>query len=127
MKKSPKAEADFPTVFRKLRKILSANKASLVVAVDEDDHYLLNTTKPHPTNGQAMMFGAVRIGKNYVSYHLMPVYCHAPLLESCSPALRKRMQGKACFNFTTPDEALFKELEDLTRRGLTGFTKMGFA
>lgn len=90
-KKSPKAEADFPTVFRKLRKILAAHKASLVVAMDEDDHYLLNTTKPHPTNGEAMMFGAVRIGKNYVSYHLIPVYCCPGLMDGCSAELKKRM------------------------------------
>lgn len=33
-----------------------------------------------------------------------------------SPALRKRMQGKSCFNFTRVDDALFFELVDLTAR-----------
>ena len=30
------------------------------------------------------------------------------------PELRRRMQGKACFNFTRVDEALFAELATLT-------------
>ena len=38
-----------------------------------------------------------------------------------SPALKKRMQGKACFNFTTIDEACFAELGRLTAAGLKVF------
>jgi hypothetical protein len=40
----------------------------------------------------------VQIKKNYVIYHLMPVYLNPGLLEGMSPGLRKRMQGKSCFN-----------------------------
>ena len=68
----------------------------------------------------------VRTGKNYVSFHLMPVYGHPPLLAGISPALKKRMQGKACFNFTAIDEALFTELADLTARGYAAFAKVGY-
>jgi len=67
--------------------------------------------------GERMWFGSVRAGKAYVSYHLMPVYTHAALAAKISPALRKRMQGKSCFNFKVADEALFTELEALTREG----------
>ena len=41
--------------------------------------------------------------------------------------LRKRMQGKACFNFIEPDEALFRELADLTQRSAAGFRNAGYA
>jgi hypothetical protein len=41
--------------------------------------------------------------------------------KSLTPALRKRMQGKACFNFTTVDEELFEELRQLTAAGAEGF------
>jgi len=122
-----KLAPDFQQVFVRLRRILAAHAASMSVAHDEPDHYLLNTTKPHPTNGHALMFGAVQIGKNYVSFHLMPVYCSPELQAAISPALKKRMQGKACFNFTTVDEALFAELADLTERGRKAFVKMKFA
>ena len=47
----------------------------------------------------------------------MPVYGDPRLLADMSPELRKRMQGKSCFNFTRVDEGLFTELTDLTRRG----------
>lgn len=69
--------------------------------------------------------GAVRIEKNYVSYHLMAVYGCPSLLQEMSPALKKRMQGKSCFNFTNIDEALFAELTELTRRSCAAFRKGG--
>jgi hypothetical protein len=63
------------------------------------------------------MFAAVRLGKGYVSYYLMCVYTDGKWLEEPSPALKKRMQGKACFNFTNIDEPLFEELKALTKAG----------
>ena len=68
----------------------------------------------------------VRTGKNYVSYHLMAIYACPDLLESVSPELRKRMQGKSCFNFRHVDEALFKELAQLTDRSFKRFKQAGF-
>jgi hypothetical protein len=47
----------------------------------------------------------------------MPIYVQPSLLDEVSPALRKRMQGKSCFNFAKVDEPLLAELEALTRRG----------
>lgn len=122
-----KSATDFAATFAGLKKILAAHAGSLVVVHDAAGHYYLNTTKLHPVNRQPLMFGAVRTGKNYVSFHLMPVYGSSALRDSMSPALKKRMQGKACFNFTAPDEKLFAELAALTERGLKGFTKAGFA
>ena len=72
-------------------------------------------------NGNALFFGAVRRGKAYISFYLMPVYAEPSLLGGISPALRKHMQGKSCFNFKTVDEELFKELETLTKAGFTRF------
>ena len=37
--------------------------------------------------------------------------------EAISPALRRRKQGKSCFNFTTVDEPLFAELAELLAAG----------
>jgi hypothetical protein len=58
-----------------------------------------------------------------VSYHLMPVYAYPELLETISPTLKKRMQGKSCFNFTKTDTKTLKELEDLTQKGFEAFKK----
>ena len=62
-----------------------------------------------------------RLGKRYVSFYLMPVYASSDLATTISADLRKRMQGKSCFNFTTVDERLFAELGDLAARGIPGF------
>ena len=52
----------------------------------------------------------------------MPVYVDPGLLDDVSPELRKRMQGKSCFNFTSVDEPLFAELGDLDGCGrIPGF------
>ena len=71
------------------------------------------------------MFAAVRKGKAYVSYHLMPIYMNPALQSRVSPELQRRKQGKACFNFSQPDHKLFVELAELTRLGFEGFKKLG--
>jgi hypothetical protein len=48
-----------------------------------------------------MYFGSVRLGKAYVSFHLMPLYMCPALATRIAPVLKKRMQGKTCFNFKT--------------------------
>jgi hypothetical protein len=74
-----------------------------------------------------MFFGAVQTKKNYVSYHLMPVYVYPDLLDGISPELRRRMQGKSCFNFSRVDETLVAELARLTERGLQRYREHGLA
>jgi hypothetical protein len=57
----------------------------------------------------------VRLGKAYVSFHLVPLYMCPALAKSVSPALKKRMQGKACFNFKAdPEPELIAALTRLT-------------
>ena len=61
-----------------------------------------------------MWFGAVRIGKSYVSLHLMPLYMSPTLQAQISPSLKKHMQGKTCFNFkTVPGPELIAGLREL--------------
>jgi hypothetical protein len=44
----------------------------------------------------------------------MGVYGSDDVAATISPELKRRMQGKSCFNFTRIDEGLFRELEELT-------------
>ena len=69
----------------------------------------------------ASFFAATRIGRRYVSFYLMPIYMHAELLEGTTDGLRRRMQGKSCFNFTSVDETLVAELAALTERAYAAF------
>jgi hypothetical protein len=68
----------------------------------------------------------MRLGKAYVSFYLMSVYAYPALLKSMSPELKKRMQGKSCFNFIEVDENLFEELAQLTKAGAARFSDLKF-
>lgn len=103
------------STFEALRSILQRHARHLVVVHDTPDNYYLDTRTKGP-NGKPLFFGATRAGRAYTSFYLMPVYTNPELLGGISPELRKRMQGKSCFNFKTNEPALFAELEALTGR-----------
>jgi hypothetical protein len=118
-------QADFENTFAKLKEILKAYESKLIVVADTPNHYALETPQVMK-NKHRVYFGGVKIGKSYVSYHLMPMYAVEELRNAMSPELKKRMQGKSCFNFSMPDEKLFKELAKLTRIGFKRFTSKAF-
>jgi len=97
----------------------------LEIAVDSDGELYVNT-RYIQKNKKPLFFGAVALKKNYVSFHLMPVYVRPQLLDSISPELRARMQGKSCFNFTKVNKPLFNELAVLTKNGFAGYEEQGF-
>jgi len=109
---------DFARVFEALKPALAQQAPRFVVKADSATVYELVTKSPSPYpqhRGQPMWFGAVKIGKAYVSYHLMPLYMNAPLAKSISPQLKKQMQGKSCFNFkAAPAPEALEELRRLT-------------
>jgi hypothetical protein len=118
-------QTDFTTTFSKLKALLQPYESKLIVVADTEDHYALET--PHVMkNKHRVYFAGVKIGKSYVSYHLMPVYALEEVRDEISPELKKRMQGKSCFNFSEPNEKLFKELARLTKVGFKRFTSKDF-
>jgi hypothetical protein len=117
--------AELEVVFAALRKILARHAGSFAVAADTGDRYSL-TGGWSAKRGRNIPAGWVEIQKNYVSYHLMPVYASPALRKKMSPELGQRMQGKACFNFTRVDPKLFAELDRLTEAGFEQFRKLTF-
>lgn len=117
-------QAEFPAIFERLRDMLKPYEAQMDATASTADSYSLDTRKPGP-NKKPMFFGSAAIKKNYVSYYLMPVYVHPELLEGVSERLRKRMQGKSCFNFRSMDEEVLAELRELTTRGYAAFLQDG--
>ena len=113
-------KSNFEPVFEKLKAILQPYAAKLIVAADTKNYYALETNHVMK-NKHRLYFAGVKLGKAYVSYYLMPVYAYPELMKSLSPELKKRMQGKACFNFKTVDPRLFKELAKLTKAGAAEF------
>jgi hypothetical protein len=54
----------------------------------------------------------------------MALYFNDELTTAISPALKKRMQGKTCFNFkTVPEPALLAELRRLVKTGVQVFAQ----
>jgi hypothetical protein len=113
----------FETTFASLRKILSPYARRFTVVADEPGRYYLASKTAKTSSGGTIMFGGVEIKKNYVSFHLIPVYAAPALLKGVSPSLLKRMQGKSCFNFTAIEPADLNELAALTQKGHAEFVK----
>ena len=110
--KSPNA---FDRTERELRGMLAEYEGRGVSRrPDAPGSYILTAPPTEASNGKEVWFAGVRRGKSYVSFHLMPVYAFPELLKEVSPRLKKRMQGKSCFNFTDVDPALLEELGTLT-------------
>jgi hypothetical protein len=116
---------EFNEIFRRLKAIFKPYAKKMVVVSDTPSCYYLDT-RYIMKNKQPLCFGAVRLGKNYVSFYLMSVYACPDLLKAMSPELKKRMHGKSCFNFKEVDEKLFQELDKLTKAGATKFSSEKF-
>lgn len=119
------AKPDLVPVFTALRRLLESYRGNLAVQTDKPGDYhleapsILHRKKP-------LYFAGVRTGKNYVSFHLLYMYYNPVAKKALSPALSKRMQGKACFNFTAVDEDCFAELGRLIADGLKRFKSKEF-
>ncbi len=110
------SERDFAQLFARLRAMLEPYGSKMHVSADSAQWYGVDMA-PEAERDPSTWFGATRLGKRYVSYYLMPIYVKPHLLDDVSPALRKRMQGKSCFNFAKVDDPLLAELKALTKRG----------
>jgi hypothetical protein len=113
---------EFEGVFSELKGLLKKHERALKVLKDEPQEYTL-VTKSNSNRGMPMWFGSVRAGKAYVSYHLMYLYYNPAANAAISPGLKKRMQGKTCFNFKSVDKELFAELKTMTQAGVDGYRK----
>lgn len=106
---------DFDSTFDSLSTLLRRHVAGMSIKADAPGNLYVELA-PATLKDKPQFFAAVQVKKSYVSYHLMPVYEHPALLDGVSAALRKKMQGKSCFNFTMNEPALFEELDALTGR-----------
>ena len=117
-----KPNPDFAAVHAQLKTIMRKYEGGTLKAnPDRPGNYVLVGPPTERSMGKDVWFGAVQTRKNYVSYHLMAVYAFPELLDGMSPELKKRMQGKSCFNFKAVDDKLFKELAKLTDKGYKRF------
>ena len=118
-------KTNFEKTFARLKAILEPYASKTIVVHDTDANYYLDMNRTIKKNHR-LFFAAVRSGKGYVSFHLMPIYASTELQLKISPELQKRMQGKSCFNFKAVDEKLFQELAQLTKAGFAKFNDPKF-
>src|SRR5256885_6557243 len=107
---------DFTAAFAALKPVLMKHARRLTVKADTPVEYTVvsKSASPFPQHkGQPLYFASVRVGKAYVSFHLVPLYMDPALTKRMSPSLKKRMQGKACFNFKVDPQP--EALADLKR------------
>ena len=98
-------------VFAALRALMLQASRGMILTADDPGNVVLKTSWTEPGKKDFAWFGAVQRKKNYVSCHLMPLYAVPALRETIPTALRKRMQGKSCFNFKKVEAELFEALE----------------
>lgn len=109
-------------VFADLRERMLRSSKGMEVAQDEPGNVVLKAPWNETGKKEPAWFGAVQLKKNYVSWHLMPLYALPALREGLSPDLEKRMQGKSCFNFKKVEPELFDALERLTCECAAAYT-----
>jgi hypothetical protein len=74
---------DSSRIFAALKPVMAEEEGRLAVQKDNSSEYSLVRKVPSPFpqhKGQPMWFGALKLGKAYVSFHLMPLYM-SPTLE----------------------------------------------
>ena len=106
---------DLGSTFTLLSMVLRKHVAGMHIKTDVPGNLYVELPSGKPTV-KPRFFGAVQTKKSYVSYHLMPIYEEPALLAGTTDALRKRMQGKSCFNFSVEEPVLFEELDALTKK-----------
>jgi len=114
---------EFELAFQGLRKILKPYDKKLRVLKDGPGGYM-SESKSIRYLGKPVMFAAIT-SKSYVAFHLFPVYMFPDLLKGISPELKKRMQGKTCWNFKKAEEPLFAELGGLVDASFQRFAEGG--
>ena len=117
--------ADFSSVFSILKPVLAETCGQLQVKADTAIEYtvLTKSSSPYPKHkGEPLYFASLRLGKAYVSYHLMPLYMCPELTGKIPAGLKKRMHGNTCSTTELSPEVIV-ELRGLTDACLESWAK----
>jgi len=116
------SHSDFSAIFDQLKNIFQPFASKLTITANTKEAYSLYGPFSEKWK-RTLFFGSVQVKKNYVSFYLMPVYMYPDLLKDIAPELKKRMQGKSCFNFKQVEPDLFEKLAKLTKESFERFIK----
>ena len=125
--------AELESVFMSLKTALTNGAPGFHIASDTPVRFELDAS-PGPATLAAwggklrrprIPIAWITMAKDHVSYHLMPLD-HPTVRATLSKPLQTSLRGKTCLVFRAQDEGLFRELEEVTARGLAAFRKAGF-
>jgi len=107
---------DDAAVFAALKQILEPYSKGLRVAHDTADlYYLESAEKTH--NGRPVMFAAVRRGKAYVSFHLMPGLHEREAAGGDVGGVEAADAGQGLFQFQDGGGDALRRAEEVDERG----------
>jgi hypothetical protein len=121
--KAADKKQEFDLAFQGLRKILKPYDKKVWVIKDGPGGYM-SESKSIRYRGKPVMFAAIT-SKSYVAFHLFPVYMFPDLLQGISLELKRRMQGKTCWNFKKAEGPLFAELGGVVEASFRRFAEFG--
>ena len=73
-----------------------------------------------------LQFAAAILQKGYVGFYLMCIYMDEAAKKRLSPALRKLLKGKTCFQLKALDEGLEKDIEAALSLGTKAYRERGW-
>ena len=88
-----------------------------------------NTPVPYGSTKKivpGMYFASAVARKDMVSFYFMPVYYHRADYVDIAPTLLRSLKGKACFNFKKLEQLETKELDQLLKKGVSAWKKLGY-
>ncbi len=110
--------ADFPTIVERLRSMLLPYMPQLALQIDTPKQVELALIGSKVIAGKERLdhpMFAIRTGKSYVSFYVFPLFTHPDEIE-VPKSLHPRRQGRNCFNFSKPIDAIqFRDLNILLR------------
>ena len=110
-------------IYNALREVMLRSTTAMDATTDEPGNLVVKARWSEGKKKEPAWFGALQVKKNYVAYHLMPLYALPSLKDQISPELEQRMQGKSCFNFKIVESELFDALEHLTVKCAAAYAK----
>lgn len=97
-------------VFERISALLRPYAENLSIKADTEKNLYVEESR---STGKPQMFAAVQVKATYVALHVYPLYVHPELVDTLSPELRSRMQGKSCFNFKRIEQVIDQEIRKL--------------
>lgn len=112
------AAADFPAIVERLRGMLEPYAPYLTTQLSTPKQLELILEGSKAIAGKERVdlpVFAIRTGKSYVSFYVYPLFTHPDDIE-VPKSLHPRRQGRNCFNFSKPIDAIqFRDLNILLR------------